>query len=210
MSKQLFRARFFRVTTTLLLAAIGNYSVAGGYKCWTNKDGVKECGNAVPPEYSQQGHEEKRANGLTIKTEGQAKSADELAAERMAAHEKEIADDNARKQKASDRVLLDTFSSEDDMALARDGQIANIDSQIRLTQSHIDKLQKNLDKAIKDAADFERRGNPVPDHLTRNMDSLRQQITDNESFIATKHEEQEQLRTKFDADIKRFRELKGQ
>ena len=28
-----------------------------GIKCWTNNDGVRECGNAVPPEYAQQGHE---------------------------------------------------------------------------------------------------------------------------------------------------------
>ena len=35
-------------------------------KCWENSDGVRECGKTVPPEYSQQGHEEISSQGITV------------------------------------------------------------------------------------------------------------------------------------------------
>ena len=54
----------------------------GKIKCWHNKDGVRECGNAVPPEYAQQQSEEKDKSGLTVKTQERAKTQEELEAER--------------------------------------------------------------------------------------------------------------------------------
>lgn len=188
-------------------------AAATGIKCWTNKDGVRECGNAVPPEYAQQEHEEKSAGGLTVKKQERAMTPEEVAAVRVKAEEEArvqaAADAVARKQAASDKVLLYTFSSEDDLELARDGQIANLDSQAKLTESHIAKLEKSLDQLISEAADLERRGKSIPDHLNREIDSMRGQIEDNRTFIANKRLEQEAIRNKFAADIKRFRELRG-
>ncbi len=43
---------------------------AAAIKCWTNKDGIKECGNVVPPEYSQQETTQINKTGIvTGKTE---------------------------------------------------------------------------------------------------------------------------------------------
>lgn len=190
---------------TLLLAA----PASAGIKCWTNKDGVRECGNAVPPEYAQQKTEVKDEFGVTVKESGAAKTIEELEAERAAERARQEEAVAAKKREALDRVLLDTFASEDDLVLTRDGQIAHLDSQIRLTQSHIDKLTKNLDKMIERAADAERKGETPSAELIGNIDSVRAQITENEEFIATKHEEQEAIRARFDSDIARFRELKG-
>ncbi|MGH8595639.1 MAG: hypothetical protein ACREXT_03150, partial [Gammaproteobacteria bacterium] len=69
------------VVAALLLNGAG---AAAGIKCWTNKDGVQECGNAVPPEYAQQGHQEKSLSGMTIRTQSRAKSPEEIASERQA------------------------------------------------------------------------------------------------------------------------------
>ena len=41
------------------------------------------------------------------------------------------------------------------------------------------------------------------------MDSLKRQIKDNDEFIARKQEEIEVLKQQYEADLKRFRELKG-
>ena len=180
-----------------------------GIKCWKNKDGVRECGNIVPPEYAQQGSETKDKFGVTIGTTGRAKTMEELAAERAANREKDAAAEETKKREAADRVLLDTFTTEDDMILTRDGQVAHLDSQIHLVQSHIEKLQKNLDQMIERAAEIERRGEKPGIEVVKNIDDVRTQITDNHKFIDTKHQEQETIRARFDSDIARFRELKG-
>ena len=46
-------AFFACVLATLFLLTA---PVQAAIKCWTNKDGVRECGNVVPPEYSQESH----------------------------------------------------------------------------------------------------------------------------------------------------------
>lgn len=178
-------------------------------KCWKNKDGVRECGNAIPPEYSQQETETKDEYGITVKKSGPAKTVTELESERAAALALKEQKAEQKKRAALDRVLLDTFTSEDDMILTRDGQIAHLDSQMRLTQGHIDKLNKNLDQMIERAAEVERKGQKPGDDIVGNIESVREQVAENKAFIITKRREQEAIRTRFDADIKRFRELKG-
>ena len=51
-------------------------------KCWTNGEGVRECGNAVPTEYAQQGHTVYNDQGVQIGAQQRAKSGEELAEER--------------------------------------------------------------------------------------------------------------------------------
>lgn len=178
-------------------------------KCWHNQDGVRECGHTVPPEYAQQGSDVKDQNGVTIGTTSRAKTQAEVDAERAVAKQKaeELQAEKARG--ARDHVLLDTFSSEDDMLLSRDGQIAHLDSQIHLTRTHIDKLQRNLDQTIERAAEAERKNEKPSKEIVDNIASVRDQITDNEKFIDTKHQEQKDILARFVDDINRFRELKG-
>ena len=201
------RKHLTTVAIVIVLAAAP--SAHAGIKCWTNKDGVRECGNSVPPEYAQQETETKDKGGLTIDKSERAKTLDELEAERQQAKIDQRLAEEARKRAARNRVLLDTFSSEDDLVLTRDGQIAHLESQIRLTGSHIEKLEKNLDQMIDRAAEVERRGENASDEMVANIANVRGQIVENEDFIASKRREQEDIRVRFDTDIERFRELKG-
>ena len=183
-------------------------------KCWTNKEGVRECGNVVPPEYAQGAHEEKSASGIVLRKHAPSKTPEEIAIERErreAAEQAEAAArEAARKQAAADRVLLQTFSSEDDLELARDGQLTNLESVIKVTESHVKKLDKSLDQMIGEAADLEKRGRKVPAKLAANIADVREQIVEQQRFIADKRAEQDKIRGKFAADIARFRELRAQ
>ena len=78
-----------------------------------------------------------------------------------------------------------------------------------MTSSHIEKLEKNLVQMMERAADVERRGENPSEDLLANIASVRGQIDDNQVFIDTKAQEQEEIRQRFDTDIARFRELKG-
>ena len=183
--------------------------VGAAIKCWTNKDGVRECGNVVPPEYSQESHTTISNTGITTGVSEAAKTPEELEAEKRAAEEKAKKEELAREKAAADRVLLDTFASEDDLIMTRDGKIANIESEIKLTEGHIEKLRKNLDEIIAQAADIERRGGKPGDKVQADIESVRKQIKDNEAFIEQKKAEQKTVRKQFDADLARYRELKG-
>jgi len=201
--------RTLRAAIAVIALAAVPLSATAAIKCWTNHEGVRECGNAVPPEFAQQSHETLNKQGLTTNTAEAAKTREELLAERLAAEAARKAEIEERQREQADRVLLDTFASVDDLELTRDGQVAHLDSQIRLVQSHLEKLQVNLDQMTERAAETERRGEMPSTEVIKNIDSVRSQIRENEEFIASKKREQEEIRVRFDADISRFRVLMG-
>ena len=203
------RLRKIYLAIVVIALACSCLQTEAAIKCWKNHEGVRECGNSVPPEFAQQGHQEVSEGGAKVSLTKKAKSIEELKAERRAQQEALAAQERNREQAVVDRVLLDTFSSEDDMILTRDGQIAHLESQVKLTEGHIEKLEASLEELIQEAANHERRGKAPPEKLVKQIDSLHDQIRDNKTFIETKKLEQTHIAEKFAADIERFRELKG-
>ena len=51
-------------------------------KCWTNEDGVRECGNKIPPEYSQGASVKISRGGVIIGEEEAAKSLETIRKEK--------------------------------------------------------------------------------------------------------------------------------
>lgn len=194
----------------LVSAALAPQSRAAGIKCWTDKDGNRACGDSVPPQYSQQGHEVLNQQGIVIRQQSAAKTPAQLAAERKKREQEAVAARKREAQAKRDRVLLDTFSSVDDIQLARDGKVSAIQSQIKLTQGQLEKLQHSLDNAIQGAAQMEREGKEPSKQIKGNIASIRRQIAENQQFIVSKRAEQQQVRAKFAAYIKRFKELQAE
>ncbi len=195
---------------TLLLFSV---PVHARIVCWTNSDGIRECGNAVPPEYAQKERQTFNEQGRTVDTQERAKSKEELAAERvrLAEEERKAAEAEALKRAKQnyDRVLLATYLSEDDINRSRNSKLEAINASIGVTQGNIEKLQLKLDEEKKKAAGYERKGKELPERMQQDITSLQEQIEDKNRYITSKEEEKTKLNAKFDAEIERFRELKG-
>jgi len=163
----------------------------------------------VPAEYAKQERKILNNQGVETKTVDAARTPEQIVEdERLAVVRKEqerIAADIA----SHDRMLLATFSSEDDMVMTRDGKIAAIDGQLRVTRDRIDKLELSLAGLTREAAQLERSGKPVPTALQEQIVTSRAQSQRYAEYITNKHQEQETLRTQYEADIKRFRELQA-
>ncbi|MCZ6526664.1 MAG: hypothetical protein O6928_08975 [Gammaproteobacteria bacterium] len=196
-------------TTSILLLTSLSVPVQARIKCWTNNEGIRECGTYVPPEYAQKGHQEISEHGTVAKQHDRTKTLEEIAEqERLAA----IA---AEKQKAADeqikhdRILLDTFTTVDDIEMSRDGKIGVIESAITLSKKRNEKIQQDLDNRIQAAAKAERSGKTPDEALIKDIEDLRRQIKNNQVFIKEKHREQEAVRQAYNADIVRFNRLKA-
>lgn len=177
--------------------------------CWTNKDGVKECGDRIPPEYSQKEHQELNEQGLVIDKTERAKTEEELAAEKKQAEIEAEKQRQAEEQAREDKILLDTFTNVDDINIARDGKVAAIQTTISLAEKRNEKLQADLDKLVEQAATQERAGKTVPDELVNDIDGIRRQIKNNDEFIADKRNEQQAVKEEYAKHVERFKELKG-
>ena len=58
------------------------------------------------------------------------------------------------------------------------------------------------------AAAEERAGKSPNEQLLKNIDSLREQVANNDEFVVEKHKEQDMIRAEFEQRIVRFKELK--
>lgn len=179
-------------------------------KCWTNSDGIRECGNAVPPEYAQQGHDEINKAGIRVKHHERAQTEAELA---ETARLKALEDEKKRlaeEQAAHDRVLVDTFASEDEIIMARDGKITSIRTEIRLTNKSMNAAEERLNQLRKQAANLERAGKPVNEKLTQDIQQAQVQIKEYETFISNRRTEEEKILQQFETNVERYRQLRPQ
>ena len=178
-------------------------------KCWENNEGVRECGTRIPPEFAQKGHEELNRQGMVVDTQDRALTKEEIAAKKQeedAAREEKLA---TQERERKDKILLDVYTKVEDIEKARDDNIKVIESRITLTESRIEKTQADLDKRIQSAAAAERAGDKPNEHLLEDIDTLQKRITTYQAFIKEREEEIEGVRNTYNADIDRFKELKG-
>lgn len=182
---------------------------AAKFKCWTNKEGVKECGSVVPPEYSQQRIETRGKSGRVIEVKERAKTKAELAEIDRLAKLKEIEDAKIAEQKKKDDILLKTFTRERDINMLRDSKVNVIEGIITVTNSNNKALKKKLEKLQKKAANIERRGKKPPANLLEDIKTIENRISKNKKSINSKREEQKTIRAKFANDLQRFRTLKN-
>lgn len=194
----------------LAISILFTASTEARIKCWTNNEGVRECGDAVPPEYAQKEHRVLSEDGVVIEKQERAKTESEIQEEENLTRQKAEQEQLAKEQAERDRVLQETFASEDDLKMALEGKLSTITSQIKLRESHMENLQSNLNELVSVAGDMERRGEKPNAKVLQDIDNVRRQIQDSESFITAQHAEQESLKQKFAADLKRLRELRGQ
>ena len=184
-----------------------------GFKCWTNSDGYRECGNTIPPEYAQGETRTMDERGMTTDVRKRAKTREEIQEERLIAEEKKARAEEERKRKEEqdrkDRVLLATFLKAEEILTARDRMLAVYEGYIELSMISIGKLNRKLESEQGRAANFERNGKSVPDSLMEKINTIRGQIADKESYIRKNESEMALLNKKYGADYERFIELKG-
>lgn len=184
-------------------------SFAAKIKCWTNNEGVKECGSYVPSEFSQKRIETRSESGRVVKVTKRAKTKAELAEIERLAELKKIQDAKIAEQKKKDDILLKTFTRERDINMLRDSKINVIEGIITVTNSNNKALKKKLEKLQKKAANIERRGKKPPANVLEDISEIGNRISKNNKSIGAKRNEQKTIKAKFAKDLKHFKKLKA-
>ena len=207
------RAALLPCTVAVLVAALLPLPAAAGIKCWRNDDGVRECGQSVPPEYAQKGHDEMTDMGVTVGRTARAKSKEELRIRREEdMRTAAIRADEARKtreRQIKDRVLLSTFTTEKELAAAHEGQVAAIDIRIGHTEKILKQLQRSLKELRSQAAKMERSGKPITPTIKDKIAKLGQRLRDRNTFMDGRRLQKAELDAQFSEDLDRYRQLKG-
>ncbi len=183
--------------------------IQAAIKCWTNDTGIRECSFTVPLKYAGREIQIMNSQGQVIrtipadKTPEEKKKAAELA--KIEAEKKRIKDERRRQ----DIILLNTFTSVDDIVLSRDAKISAIESIIKISESNQTRQQKILDKYTQRAGNFERKSRKVPDSILKEIENSKNKIKAMDDFIENRKQEKLVIFQKYQHDINRFKELKS-
>lgn len=186
---------------------------AGKLYKWTDEEGNVHYSDKLPPEVVEKEHQEMNSRGVTTKSVNREKTE----AEKLEEEAAKVAAETERKQKfeeearvrARDELLLNTFTTERDLLLARDDRLEAVDSIINLTQSNNSNLEQQAADTAKRIENLQKAGKEIPENLTKQRANLEGQLAKNKSFIEAKREERKKLEQQFDRDLQRYRELKG-
>lgn len=181
-------------------------SLAKLYK-WVDEQGNVQYSDKIPPSAVSKSHQKLDSRGLVIEKQERAKTPEEIAEEERIRKLQEETKRQMAEQEAKDRVLLNTYRSEDDIILARDGKLATIDSQIRITYTNITRLKERLSNHKRKAAIRERQGKSIPPQLLTGIENTRREINDSYSSILRQEKDKDTIRSKYAHDLARFRSL---
>jgi hypothetical protein len=111
-------------------------------------------------------------------------------------------------------MLIETYLAVDDIERLRDQRLEQLDSQYRVTELSIKNLKERQDTLQSQIARFkpysEKPDAPaLPDHLAEEMVLTVNGMRVYQEMLAKTRAEQAQMKSSFDSDIKRFKELKG-
>ncbi len=197
-----------RTSFSLLLILLTSFpAVAGKLYSWVDEQGKTHYGNAVPPQYSQQGSAELDKKGSVVKKTDAA-----LTPEQRKAKEEELALQKAEEQKKleqkrRDKALVNTYTTEKEIDLVRDRNLQQGELQLQSLELRAKQVQPRLDQARKRAADIVARKKPVPLDLQQEIEEADKEMQRLQEMIKQRRAEMDVVRARFEDDKKRFREL---
>lgn len=174
------RNLFLLATVALACAVwISPAEASGRVYRWVDENGVVHFGDAIPPEYSKERHEVLDGRGT-----------------RRTVHEEKPPSDTPVRDDR-DRALLATYGSVKEIEEVRDRRAGYLHAQNQVAADRLVNLR---------ARRTELDGDPA---AINELATIEQRIGEYEAEIERRDVEIARIRGQFDADLKRYRELRG-
>lgn len=182
---------------------------------WVDDNGVVHYGDAVPAEASRQERHVLNEQGVTLRVLQRAKTREEIAAMADAQAEIERQRRHEVVQAERDRILLDTYLSEDEIEMLRDRRILALEARIGLTRHYLDNLRMRWDELEAEASRYnfpyqvDSELPPLPEDLAQDIVFTENAMTEHMETLGDLRTQQGEIRNEFQKDIERFRALKA-
>ncbi len=198
-----------RVTLVALIAGV---AFAGGARAETYKltdeKGRVQYTDRVPPEAVNRGVIELNKQGMTKNVTGAALTPEQRRNEEEKAERQRQAERAAVRQRAQENALLSSYSSENDIDVAKRRNLALIGAGILSAEARIKALQKRSEMLEKERQYYDNK--PIPEKLRREIASIAAEIPKQHELIEAKNAEALAVETRYSQQKERYRELKAQ
>jgi Domain of unknown function (DUF4124) len=172
---------------------------------WVDEQGVTHYGQVVPPEFATRDRAELNGRGVPVRQfPRQLSPAEAEDAQKSAA-------DTAR-MRQHDSFLLQTYTKVSDIENLRDERMALIDGQMEIARGSIaaaDQRMQSLETRIKNFYPYSKLPNArrLPDQLAEEVVRTMNERRMLDTALQKREKEKTEVRSEFDGDIARYREL---
>jgi len=178
---------------------------ASDYFCWDNDDGVRECGNYVPAQYSQKGFLKRGENGVWKQVKPAPTQEEIVELERQKEEERK-----RQQQEEEDKALLKLFSSEQEIELAYEADLVTIDGRIKSIETILEELQGNL-QAIEENFEYNKKAASLSESqmnaIKTNIEGVKTRIRDTEATLQDKRLERDKIDKRYDTIKKKYQDI---
>jgi len=201
--------RVVLLTISLMMLIAPLAAQATLYK-WTDEKGRIHFGDRIPAKYQLKEHDEMNHRGIVVKHREAAKTAEEKAEEKRLAKERHKVELTAKRKRQRDRVLLDTYTTERDLILARDARIEAVESQVQLAEAIIRDSSTSIASLEKKITAIKASSREVPDAVYQRLVGEKQQVAVQSKVKAGHIKRLDRISTQFNGYIVRFNALKAE
>jgi len=196
------RALVVIATVPVLCGAAG----AATYK-WVDDQGVVHYSDKVPPEAVTKGATVLDRQGRPVKKIDPAPTPEQLKA-KAATEEEQRAQARAQEDQArKDRALMQSYTTEAEIDVAKNRALTTLDAQIKSAQAYTADLMRRQQDLKKRKASFGDK--PVPVDLERDLNNVDIELSRETALIKERTDEVAAMTAKYDADKKRWQEIKA-
>ncbi len=198
-------------TASILLLPLGS-AAAENQKVyrWVDSNGVIHYGDHVPAEYAELEKQVLNEHGVTVDTLRGRITAEEIAEENRIAdlrREEEL-------QRRADEALLATYLSVEEIVMHRNRRIELFQAQSRVTELYLRNMMHRMTELREEAFKYQPySANPdaemIDPELAEDILVTKATIQRHKENLARFQEDEQNIVTRFDGDINRFKSLRG-
>ncbi|MBA3582870.1 MAG: DUF4124 domain-containing protein [Gammaproteobacteria bacterium] len=192
-----------------LMAFADSAPASGKVYRWTDEKGRVHYGDKMPPEVVSKDHQVLDGRGQVAKSVGHVKTQAEIEQDALANDEKSKKQREQIRQRKHDKLLLDTFTTERDLVIARDDRLDSVQSSLNLARGNNESVAHQIEILDKRMTQVKANKKDIPPNMLANMKNLTSQRQKNDEYIVRQEEEYNRLKDQFKTDLQRYRELKN-
>lgn len=195
-----------KLTYFLSMLCFSSTVLANTYK-WVDEHGKTHYGDTIPAQYAGQGTSEMDKKGLIIKKTPAALSPDQRKAQEDALASQKAEALKVMERSRKDKALLNTYSTEQEIDMARDRNLTQIDLAAQSDQVRQKSAQTRLTKFRNQSYDLIRAKKAVSAELKQDIENAEKEVAQINATLRQHLQNKEAARTRFEGDKTRYRDL---
>ena len=185
-----------------------SFPVAAKMYKWVDDKGTTHYGETIPPEYANKDRSELGKSGRVIEKK-EVLTPEERRASEQADAKKRADEEAALERKRRDKALVNTYSNEKEIDLARNRNLQQVEARIDSISSQLKMANDNLLAFQKEADALAKAGKKIHPSLQEDLKESQERLAKLQQDLEKAKAEKATLDARYDADKARYKELTG-